>query len=223
MHFRVEVQAAEEHPSSSFVYTTPAAVALGVGLGIGKHGSIVGFVFTNDGFQFGFNEGLHFGSTCLFGLFRRNHGGERHVAESIHEQIVVECAQEAYFCGHHCIVVGEVFEVLVAVSDTYAKTIVVATQHRVAGIISVVAIGGNTVVTPSAVSFIGGELVAVPHLTEEAGCTAVNTVHIAVAVGTAITGKTEVGVALVEQLFSFNVGLHRWVNRVNMQVVQTRC
>ena len=169
------------------------------------------------------DKGLHFGSTCLFGLFRRNHGGERHVAEGIHEQIVVECAQEAYFCGHHCIVVGEVFEVLVAVSDTYAKTIVVATQHRVAGIISVVAIGGNTVVTPSAVSFIGGELVAVPHLTEEAGCTAVNTVHIAVAVGTAITGKTEVGVALVEQIFSVNGGLHCWVDWRNMQVVDARC
>ena len=137
--------------------------------------------------------------------------------------MVLESAQEANFCCHGCVVFGEVFEVLVAVSNTYAQTVVVATEHWVAGIVGVVAVSGYTFVTPTAECLVGGELVALPHLAIEAGGATIDTINVAIAVGTAVTGKAEVGVALVEQIFSVNGGLHCWVDWRNMQVVDARC
>ena len=98
-------------------------------------------------------------------------------------------------------------QILVAVGDTGGETSVESLEHRMSGVVRVVAECGYTIVTPRTECLVRGKFVGVEQLAHKTGCTAVKTVNVAVAVCTAVAGECHVGVALVEQSVKVYLGV----------------
>ena len=164
----VEVEARQQHPCGGLVDTAITLFTIVFGFGLVQHILIVVRIFTDDGKQLALNPLHHLGAAVLLRLVGTDDGREGNIIIGIAQQVVLQGSQETDFCAHRGILVGKVLQIEVAIGDAGAQTVVVALEHRVAGIVGVVAELRDAGVAPAADGLIGGQLVAVPHLAEQA-------------------------------------------------------
>ena len=206
----VEVEAGEQHPYRSLVGTVVAGVAGGLRLGLAHLRLYLQ--------QLLLQPGVHLGTSVAHGLFERR--GKRHVAEGVHQEVVLQGAEEAYLGRLGGVLVATLVDVLVAVGDTRGQTGEKAVEHRVAVVVCIVAELADAGVAPVADGLVGGHLVGIPKLADEACGTAIETVDVTLVVARAIAGHGQVGVALVEECRRVDLRVHVRVDGLDVQVAR---
>ena len=185
VNFCIQVKTSQQHPCSSLVSTTVCTCHRC------RHST---FNFE----QFTFDEVVNFLTGSLWSRFRRNDCQERNVSEAVHQVVVIQSTEEAYFSSHGCIVFTCFFQIEVTDGYTEIKTVVETSQHRMASAPLSIVECRDTFVTPTADSFVSRKFVGIEHLTYKTSCTTVQTIDVAVTISTTVTGYCHVSVAFVE-------------------------
>ena len=114
--------------------------------------------------------------------------------------------------------IGKGVEILVTVADTSGQTSVVTIEHRVVGIVSIIAELLDTIVAPVANGLISSELVGVPVLANETRGTAIQAIDIAGIITPAVAGHGQVGITLIEKAGGCHFRRHVRIDRLYIQV-----